>query len=123
MRAGRVEGRRFGRVSCAHPQTGLRRSLTGVARAATDRARIPANPDSARGAARTGIAFFEVTRLGGALPEESAAALLGERLLSSDQRVHVVLGIRGPPRLAALGELDRPPRAMGCLRGLMRDDL
>jgi hypothetical protein len=39
------------RVSCTHPQTGLRRSLTRVARAATDRARIPANPDSARGAA------------------------------------------------------------------------
>ena len=63
-------------------------------------------------AARTGIAFFKTN-----------AALSGERLLSRDQRVHVVLSARGPPGLAALGEFDRPPRAMGCLRGLMRDDL
>jgi len=80
------------------------------------------DPGSGR-AARTGIAFFETARVGGALPEETVAALLGERLLSRDQRVHVVLGVRGPPCLAALGQLDRPPRAMGCLRGLMRDDL
>jgi hypothetical protein len=51
------------------------------------------------------------------------AALLGERLLSRDQRIHVVLGVRGPPRLGALGKVDRPPRAMRHLRGLMRDDL
>ena len=64
-----------------------------------------------------------LTLLGGALFAERAAALLGERLLSRDQRVHVVLGVRWPPRLAALGELDRPPRAVGRLRGLMPDDL
>jgi hypothetical protein len=64
-----------------------------------------------------------MARLGGALREESVAALLGERFLSRDQRVHVILGVRGPPRLAALGERDRRSRAMGCLRGLMRDDL
>ena len=72
---------------------------------------------------REQLSLFRVRRVARRAPKWRSAALSGERPLRGDEGVEVLVDIGRTPRLAALGELDRPASPMSRLRGLIGGEL